>query len=607
VKINFKQILLIFILSLGQTLWWGYEFAAGDHAVQTPFIKHILNPNLYPNDPMIATSSAYTSFFPHFIAILIKVFRNMEIIYFTVHLVSMFLFMLVIYILSLQLFDSQIVAVISLIFMFSKKLALGKSGIHYTSMDHTFALFPLTLFGIWFFLKERKAIAFAVVGFAFDFHALTATYAFSMLAFWTFLDGIGKSWRYYRDEDSSIDIRKIWLRDTLLPIGMFVAFALPTLIWSVLKSGGPITDEWVRLLRIRSSHHSFPFAWSKEHYVNYLLFLAFGALGLCHPPAKRFHSKIMTFALAIGVLCGIGVIFAEYHPLKIILRLQLFRSTAYLTVFCLIYISNYIVSSWTKSGIHKIAVVLTFFTLFFFLSYYSLAVLVLFLYVLVEWVLPNRGEGSPHFGILLFVLFALVLRVYCPHSNFPSKINLDAITGFLRKLFEDRLLVILLCLGIILALKDRISVGILQKATIAAVALILAFYVIPSSFTRFHPASRSKTGWIDVQLWAKENTSIDATFLTPPYKQGFRTFSERPIVVDWKDGTQQYFDTEYAYEWWERVQMVGGNTRNYDKMSEQEYAEVAEKYNASYLIVPADRTLGMRKVYANKEYAVYKF
>jgi hypothetical protein len=94
--------------------------------------------------------------------------------------------------------------------------------------------------------------------------------------------------------------------------------------------------------------------------------------------------------------------------------------------------------------------------------------------------------------------------------------------------------------------------------------------------------------------------------LTPPYSQGFRIFSERPIVVDWKDGTQQYFDTEYGYEWWERIQMVGGSGRKYDGMSEEEYIAVAEKYEASYLVVPASRTLNMEKAYANKEYAVYK-
>jgi hypothetical protein len=602
---DFKPILLIFMLSLGQTIWWGYGFAIGDHAVQIPFIKHILNPNLYPNDPMVATSSGYTTFFTYFIAILIKLFRNMEIIYFTVHLASMFLFMLVVYKLSLLLFDNQIVAIVSLAFMFFKKLTLGKSGIHYTSMDHTFILYPFALLGVWFFLRERKAIGFAIVGLVFNFQALTATYAFSMLAFSALLEAAVNSWRYYRNRDSSIDIREMWLKQTLFPIGMFVAFALPTIIWSISNSGGAITDEWIKIFRARSSHHSFPFSWSKEHYVNYLLFLAFGAVALSQAPARRFHGKIMAFVLAIGILCGIGVIFAEYYPVKLVLRMQLFRSTTYLTIFCLLYISNYIVSSWGKSGIHRIAAILNVLILVI-LSYYNLAVLVLILYVLAEWVLPGRGERTPHFGILLFIIFAIVLRIYSPHNSFPGELSLSPLSGLLRKVFEDRLLVILSCLAIILAWKDRVSIGIIRKLATGIVVLTLAFYVIPSAFSRFHPAQRYESGWIDVQLWAKENTPIHATFLTPPYSQGFRIFSERPIVVDWKDGTQQYFDTEYGYEWWERVQMVGGNSRKYDEMSEEEYIAIARKYKASYIVVPASRTLNLEKAYVNKEYAVYR-
>ncbi len=606
-NVKLKSILLIFMLSLGQTIWLGYGFATGDHAVQTPFIKHILNPDLYPNDPMIATAKGYTTFFPHFIALLIKIFRNMRVIYFTVHLTAMFFFMLVVYKLSLLLFNNKAAAIICLFFMFSKKLVLGKSGIHYTSMDHSFIIFPLALSGVWFFLKERRAIGFAIVGLAFNFQGLTATYAFSMLALFTFSDAVAKSWRYYRGGDSEIDIREVWLKHTLFPVGMFLAFALPTLTWSMLKTGGPITDEWLKIFKTRSPHHSFPFSWSEQSYVNYLLFLALGALGLCHSPDRRFHNKIMTFVLAVVILCGIGVVFSEYHPVKLILRTQLFRSTTYVTVFCLLYISNYLASSWGKSGIHKAAIILSFLTLSFSLSYYNLVVLVLVLFILAEWVLPQKDRSSPHFGILLFVLFALILRIYVPHNSFPEKFNLDALSGFLRKLFEDPLLVVMLCLAIVLAWKDRISLPALRKVVIGVVVLVLALYVVPSSFRRFHPANWSKSNWTDVQLWAKGNTPIDTTFLTPPYSQGFRIFSERPIVVDWKDGTQQYFDSEYGYEWWERIQMVGGSSRNYDKMTEAEYTAVAKRYNASYLVVPASRTLNMEEAYRNNGYAVYRF
>jgi len=64
------------------------------------------------------------------------------------------------------------------------------------------------------------------------------------------------------------------------------------------------------------------------------------------------------------------------------------------------------------------------------------------------------------------------------------------------------------------------------------------------TYQRVTPPYEKRGDWIGVQLWAKENTPIDAMFITPPYLQGFRIYSERGAVAEWKDGTQQYFDTE---------------------------------------------------------------
>src|SRR4029453_15938708 len=75
-------------------------------------------------------------------------------------------------------------------------------------------------------------------------------------------------------------------------------------------------------------------------------------------------------------------------------------------------------------------------------------------------------------------------------------------------------------------------------------------------------------GWRQAQDWARRNTPKDAVFLTPPREAGFRVFSERTVVGEWKDGTQQYFDDAFVREWGSRMAMLGGD--EYPRLSDDQ-------------------------------------
>jgi len=85
---------------------------------------------------------------------------------------------------------------------------------------------------------------------------------------------------------------------------------------------------------------------------------------------------------------------------------------------------------------------------------------------------------------------------------------------------------------------------------------------------------------------------LDAVFITPPYLQGFRVYSERSTVVEWKDGTQQYFDSDYSYIWWERTNDIGDEVKEkYNNLSKERLIELCKKYNASYIVFPVTKSL----------------
>jgi hypothetical protein len=580
---------VLFAMAIFLTVWRGYSFGVSDHAVHIPFIKHILDPTLYPNDPMILTAKKYVSYFPSFLSLLTRIFKDMEVIFFTIHLISVTLFLLVLYRLSLFLFEDRFSAALCLVLMLPRRLVLGKGAVYLAGMYPSFVMLPFGLLAVLLFLKGRRVAAFSVLGATANFHMLVSFYAFCMLSFCTIFEFLEEAYRR----------REIRWRETLIPISVYLVLASPVLIWS-LRSYTPVTEEWVRLLRIRSSHHSFPFSWSRELFVNYLLLLSFFGLAFRYRPDAKTHRRIMLFCCAIAFLCLLGVIFAEWRPVSLILRAQLFRSTVYLTIFCILYISNYLRRLWNGSAFHRIAAALTFAAIFF-PEYYPLAPAVLAMLLILEW-----REGDRRIGVLLFALGSVVLRIYVRHSQFPGSLTLDPIMKLLRVIFETRplflsVLIMLLSLWVGSLGRRRLKLGL--SSLMIGFSLL---YLAPTAFMRFHPPDRFKESWRDVQLWAKRNTPKDALFLTPPYREGFRIFSERGIVGDWKDGTQQYFDVKYSYEWWRRMQDLGGRGRGYDSLPEERYVEVARKYGASYLVVPAKRELTLEKVYGNKGYAVYR-
>ena len=551
---------------------------------------------------MLDTARGYVSFFPRFMVVLIKIVRHMEALYFVLHVLSYFFYFTVFYYISLLLFD-KISATLCVILMSTGKIVLGGSSIHFTGLYPSFFTLSLALLAIYFFLRERYSVAYAIIGITLNLHVLVAGYAFCMFACHSFLRIILPN---LSTSKTNLE-RWVALRELAKHLGIFVLCASPALVW-ILSTHGSMSDEWVRLLRIRSSHHSFPFSWAKSHYVNYLLFLATGALAFLYAPRAKFHLKILTFVLAIAFMCLAGVVFAEYYPVKSVLRGQLFRSTNFLTIFCVVYISNYIRRSWENSILHKIGVSIIFISLFL-SSYFNLLILGLILCLVADNIFaPSTSEGqkiNKRFRIAIFVLTAILVRNFTQqHDSFPTSFNLNGVISLINTFLENRLLLLIICSAIALMWVATLK-NLYQKLGALLIATLLAVYIVPSAYRRFHPKNRYSQGWRGVQIWARDNTRKDALFLTPPNNTGFRIFSQRPIVGEWKDGTQQYFDADYSYEWWRRMQDL--RSSDWANMGEKRYVELAKKYGASYLILPAKVSLNLRKEYENGTYSVYRF
>ncbi len=109
--------------------------------------------------------------------------------------------------------------------------------------------------------------------------------------------------------------------------------------------------------------------------------------------------------------------------------------------------------------------------------------------------------------------------------------------------------------------------------------------------------------WRQVQLWAKANTPLAAVFLVPPNWSGFRSFSERGIIADAKDGGAIFYSENYSLAWQSRMDAL----TNYQLFSTADFIKLQALYRFDYLIVTRNSPpLNLEEVYRNQQFSVYK-
>lgn len=108
--------------------------------------------------------------------------------------------------------------------------------------------------------------------------------------------------------------------------------------------------------------------------------------------------------------------------------------------------------------------------------------------------------------------------------------------------------------------------------------------------------------WIDLQLWAKNNTEKEAIFLVPPDQTGFRIFSHRPIVGDIKDGAVVLYNQSYASAWRERME----NLENFQQFKKEDFIRLKAKYQFDYIVAPQSLQTDLPVIFQNQSFIIYK-
>ncbi len=596
---------LFLLLALAQILWGGYQLGIGNQSIQIPFLKQAINPALYTHDAAAATAADYPTWFFKALAPVVKIF-GLAPTYFILHFLTAFATFATVYALCRAMFADHWTGIVAVLLLLAgHHRALAGDTLYSTGFTHTWAVFPFAIGALALFYAGRPILACLLAGILFNIHGLTGAYLFVMFAFWAIFN-----------------FRRIGLGSALLMLALFLLAAAPTLVL-IISHHQTFPSEWITLTRVRSADHSFPSSWwrgGNPDLPRFLLLLAVGALSLSYRSRKSGTlSKTRFLTTAIFAMFAAGYVFADLVPLPAIMRAQLFRSSRILLILAFAHIAHAIVGGWrtSESRLPRYRETLEFINaslLFVCLAFPSLLLwlpVVVAISLLIA-LIDGRLTGTQALltGATLIVTLLAWRTTHFPIPGLGGEISATAVASSL-----PRAIWLPLAIAAVLLLFARQTSRAWWNISLGATALLAASFIA----YRTYPAltNSSTDTWIAVQQWAHDNSAPADIFLTPAQQNGFRIHSERAIVGEWRDGTQMYFSGQFSDTWWQRMRDLHAATEaditrsgiapahSIEQLSDADLQHLATEYSAAYVVLPANQTRVLPRLYTNSEWAVY--
>jgi hypothetical protein len=464
-----------------------YLYGIDNQTLKISFLKKFLNPNLYPNDPLVNQEIYFYTFFWKTLGYLIRYLSiKMTVLFFLVHSISLFLTFLAMYRLAVLLFRNKSVALLAMFFLLFSKDTLGGDATVYRVLDTAMVARPILLFAMYYYFKERFLKSYLLQGLAFLIHPLSAIYMIAILG-----------------TLSLANMKQIGLKKFGIYVAVLILLISPSLIWKMRYSPTSLNlfsadRHWIELLRLRSSHHLFPFSWERGTIFQAALYLLAFLVSWKRRPEWRYHRLIVYSSLTLFLLWGIATVFSEWLPMPIILQLQLFRSAYFLYIFAVLYIANYV--------------------------YHQLG--------------PHTNVTAKFTAILFAAALLYHARVW--------QIALGAFVLFVLGRFIYQLF-----------FRQDLPDTYFRYA----LSLMVLFMGVTAFFFRggISIENAQNPSWLAVQKWANQHSALEDLFIIPPLlkTEGFRVGSERSSYGDWKEGTAMAFNPAYGFEWYERMKRLG--------------------------------------------------
>ncbi len=546
----------------------GYRFGDSNQGITIPILKRFIDPSLYRWDVTVATGERFPTLFYAALAAVLPSTDAIPAAFFVLYLASIAAALAGVYRIGRWCGGPE-AGLLALLVAVPVRTGMAGESLYRVQFSHSHVASALVIWAMVLFLEGRRVVPLLMLSLGVYNHVLYSLYVLVPCLLVVLAEA-----------------RTAGRRRTLLYLALAIVPIVPFLVWSFAHRT-PMTPEWLALLRLRSAHHSFP-SYFAEALAPSAFLLALGTLTLSRlPPNKRLVLALFFFGFALQFV--LGSLFTEIIPLKAVLQFQPHRCWRFLMLILYGLAAAGVVTGWRAGGMARVAAGAT-----------ALILVnpqldpLLPLAVLLQ---ASVGRPAPETWARLTAVATLALLAGwdAPHlvlrwEDYP----LDEITA--PTVLAAAALGVLVWMGCEMTPSQR-----RWAAVAAAGATVL--WLVPATYAR--KRARWESGpWRDVQDWVRKNTPKDAILVTPPQEAGFRVFSERTIVGEWKDGTQQYFDEGFANEWSARMQALGPD--GYARLSDEQLTRIARQFGASYVVTPGrQRRPGLDQRYRNGHYAVY--
>ncbi|MEG4217944.1 hypothetical protein QUA27_21800 [Microcoleus sp. Pol14C6] len=578
----FNLSLYTFVI-IGSLMATGYIFPIGGNFPEVPPIQFMLNPELYKNDyyvqEMVKFNPRY--YYYYIIYLLANLGTSIPLAHFIYQFLAFGSFILACYaILNIYTNSKLPAAAMAFLCIAASFTDVGNTLIFSTkSVPSTFAM-GFAIWGIYFSLRQKWLTGYFFFGLGCLLQFLVGLLPGLMMVPVLFIESV----------------RQRKFKTLILAIALLAAMAsivyVPMLLTGTTSTHTIDNAEFVYIhAKVRNPHHILPSNWDVGNWFNFICFIMGGLLCIKNSDLLPKEDKI-NFYVIVGTsifALFLNYVFVEVYPLAFIAKLQLARTVPFAQLIIFIAVALTVDRLYRDKQIAVSLLLLAVLTL----PFRGIIFLVLSVWQTKNYLFPKR------YNILLWILaaatviFSLIYPVTDSWEIIGDRIIsipvLFSILAFPFILEETSLAT---------SIKQTLThtLALITTTTLVfGIAGILPKPILNVFQTRVNINAVPRDDLSRLAVRFSQISSRDVLVLVPPSVTSFQFFSDRAIVVNFKNFP---FTEKGIKEWQNRMeavlgvplnpQMIWGGNDFFIRRSSADLVKVARKYHADYILTRTD-------------------
>ncbi|MEG4118695.1 hypothetical protein QUA43_14610 [Microcoleus sp. N9_B4] len=578
----FNLSLYTFVI-IGSLMATGYIFPIGGNFPEVPPIQFMLNPELYKNDyyvqEMVKFNPRY--YYYYIIYLLANLGTSISLAHFIYQFLAFGSFIIACYaIINIYTNSKLPAAAMAFLCIAASFTDVGNTLIFSTKSVPSIFAMGFAIWGIYFSLRQKW---------------LTGYFFFGLACLLQFLVGLLPGLMMV----PVLVIKSVKQRNfktLILAIALLAAMAsivyVPMLLTGTTSTHTIDNAQFVYIhAKVRNPHHILPSNWDVGNWFNFICFIIGGLLCIKNSDLLPKEDKV-NFYVIVGtsiVALFLNYVFVEVYPLAFIAKLQLARTVPFAQLIIFIALALTVEQLYREKQIAVSLLLLAVLTL----PFRGIIFLGLSVWQTKNYVFPKR------YDILLWILaagtviFSLIYPLIDSWEIMGDRIiSIPVFFSILAFPF------ILEKTSLATSIKQTLThtLALITTATLVfGVAGILPKPILNVFQTRVNINAVPRDDLSRLAGRFSQSSSRDSLVLIPPSVTSFQFFSERAIVVNFKNFP---FTEKGIKEWQNRMetvlgvplnpQMIWGGNDFFIRRSSADLVKVAKNYHADYILTRTD-------------------